>query len=1213
MGMIRCLLLAAASVAVAEDPLAQWLDSLKFSLEDVTTEKAGITFKVTQLVCQNLQLAEVQSAVQDVGLSVTLKGVGITCTGHFAYKGLAIISGSGNLTATVASSADSTATVALQGTSFDKNLPWAVEATACSASINFKLTLKGSIVYDIINLFSTPISALIKSQAVKQACAQLKAQASGELSKKLAAFNHLFLPSATTMLMATRTAQAENKEPEPKEFLHVDVETHVNDVNQLFAPPEEEVIATNNLRVAEARRLQVDLGTSGGTVDWTRDESLTWISWLVDDVLGPERLDEALTWAFKGAHSVVIPGPVKPLMTTTVKQPDAGIELKVTAYLNSATVEGMDGMNSFSPVKALNPNDLSFKVGWGAAFGLGVDVKVQMEAVDLASGQTQASVEQEMILHLALQQPSLAVSSEVQVLSAEWPGKRTLAQMAIAPKECFTSVLKQPPTLKSLQVKFQGLAAPLSFVAKTQGALEASLASLLNNAVGLFNKVYEPLLPGTIERFASSDNLRQTLNQALEQKLQPGECLDPALASQQVRNKFPQFYGNWPPVLGGVFRSYIDNFVDGLLAHNTTILQDGLANMPTLPIPLGAKLTLRQLVFTGLNQVDALRVLLPSTENPSWLGTKASAKCPTPQAPWRPAFAVNSSLKAGNFAGDGLVTLEMPCGTLDAEVDVVVDLWHLMDVTLPPSLTCAMMSPLAKFDIKTVKATWGSAGRLIVKPKDGPEQYPLAQLCALHPRACEMADQIREYISSTEGATRLYHLARDAVLQKCTDTKPKLSAIAAEDTTFKTDQLGYTYIPADTMMLWVVSLLVILGLSGTYTFCATLGRLLRDEDCSPDLSHRSRLPLATICWYGARDPAASLFPKISTMVCSTLLAAGLVARILACFWLPFAAAGVSLEQHTGGTIFKDDTLLQYTFFGIGKQFGLGGSLYCQLLWFFMSLASALLCHVIMLMVWLTPFLAKYRQSLLVAGLVLGRFALSEAETTGNTAMVLGGDVPMPLGMVQKLGLGLEAGAYTSWFASFCTVSANLLLLKILPRRESPPLPWATGKAPLQVTLLQAVNSVLMLVGIALWYFCDFMHAETGGLAGAILDPHSFSASQLGSTDPSLRMFVILTAGLCPLLQMSAFLVGLWGKAPHVAKGMSAAAASFCLLDLFAIGYLVTFLEGVNGFASSAVSDFVELFRTVNIALMSNWRAVPRVSERSSWARGPRRCMCNAMT
>lgn len=27
----------------------------------------------------------------------------------------------------------------------------------------------------------------------------------------------------------------------------------------------------------------------------------------------------------------------------------------------------------------------------------------------------------------------------------------------------------------------------------------------------------------------------------------------------------------------------------------------------------------------------------------------------------------------------------------------------------------------------------------------------------------------------------------------------------------------------------------------------------------------------------------------------------------------------------------------------------------------------------------------------------------------------------------------EAGAYTSWFATACTVFANLLLLKILPR------------------------------------------------------------------------------------------------------------------------------------------------------------------------------------
>lgn len=37
------------------------------------------------------------------------------------------------------------------------------------------------------------------------------------------------------------------------------------------------------------------------------------------------------------------------------------------------------------------------------------------------------------------------------------------------------------------------------------------------------------------------------------------------------------------------------------------------------------------------------------------------------QAPWRPTFVVNGSFSAGNFGGDGLVSVEMPCGTMDAE------------------------------------------------------------------------------------------------------------------------------------------------------------------------------------------------------------------------------------------------------------------------------------------------------------------------------------------------------------------------------------------------------------------------------------------------------------------------------------------------------------------------------------------------------------------
>ena len=48
-------------------------------------------------------------------------------------------------------------------------------------------------------------------------------------------------------------------------------------------------------------------------------------------------------------------------------------------------------------------------------------------------------------------------------------------------------------------------------------------------------------------------------------------------------------------------------------------------------------------------------------------------------------------------------------------------------------------------------------------------------------------------------------------------------------------------------------------------------------------------------------------------------------------------------------------------------------------------------------------------------------------------------------------------AQASWFSSVCTLLANLLLLKLLPRpiKEKD---WAAGKAPLQVTILQGLAS-----------------------------------------------------------------------------------------------------------------------------------------------------------
>ena len=115
---------------------------------------------------QSCVLCDSCCVLQDVGMSITLEGIGIVCNGHFDYHGLAIVSGSGDLQAVatgqigqsrsswdlvglgegilifqvsvqkcpehvlqVKSSSSSSATVALHGTNMAQNLPWAVEVS----------------------------------------------------------------------------------------------------------------------------------------------------------------------------------------------------------------------------------------------------------------------------------------------------------------------------------------------------------------------------------------------------------------------------------------------------------------------------------------------------------------------------------------------------------------------------------------------------------------------------------------------------------------------------------------------------------------------------------------------------------------------------------------------------------------------------------------------------------------------------------------------------------------------------------------------------------------------------------------------------------------------------------------------------------------------------------------------------------------------------
>jgi len=901
-----------------------------------------------------------------------------------------------------------------------------------------------------------------------------------------------------------------------------------------------------------------------GTVDWQKDKLLHWLSWLLDDVLGPERLDEALRWAWKG-QAMTIPGPAQALLTSTIQQADAGLKLKLEVFLVQAVVDGADGMSSFSPVEAVGPEDLRFEVAWGAALGLGVEVKVNMEAIDLATGQSQGSVVQEMSLHLGLMQPSLGITAQALVLADQWPGRHTLAQLLLEPRACLTSIFQSAPQVQTLEAKFSTLAAPLSFEAKTTGALEASISSLLNHFVVLFNQVYEPLLPGAIQRAASSKLLLSKLNEALKAQMKPGGCIDPSMASQKIRAQVPQNYSNWPPLFDTAFRSRLNNFIDGFLAQNTSVLGQCFSDVPSLRLPLDAEFTIKQLSAEGTDQVSNLRVLIPETQ-PSLLGMSVAVKCPEPAAAWRPSLGINGSLLAGGFQGSGLASVVVPCGAAGAEMEVVLDLWSLLDLQLPSSPACLLASTFAKLDVKGINATWDDGGDFQVTPSNGLPQEPFNELCEMHPQVCRLAVKFRQYLAGRLGTTGVFQHFRDAMLKQCTQTPSTLQAPRGVDR----DSGGYWYVPASSLWLWLISGLAVLGLSLTYGICAQFGELRHPESCADSRTAMTApVPLASVCWFGVQSwPGLPCSGKSGTVAVSILMSAGLVSRILACFCLPVASSGIEI-MHGSSSIFKDETLLLFTFFGTGVQFGLGGSLYCEFLWFFMSLVASLVCHAVLVLVWMTPFLAKHRRQLLLVAVVLGRFPLSEIETTSNTILILSNRVSLPLGLSQSLGLSLQAGAYVSWFSSISTLLAILMLLMLLPR-EVKARDWAAGKAPVKVMALQGMAAAIMTAGICVWWFCDYLYAETGGIAGALIDPASYSASQLGASDTALRTMIVLMAGVCPLCHVVAFGLGLSGKAPAAARKLAGLAATFCLLDLFTIGYLISFIEGVGGFASSSI-------------------------------------------
>lgn len=63
---------------------------------------------------------------------------------------------------------------------------------------------------------------------------------------------------------------------------------------------------------------------------------------------------------------------------------------------------------------------------------------------------------------------------------------------------CARSRLEEAPSLEWLNLTFEGLEQPLSYIPNTEGSLEKDISDLFNVLVSVFNELFEEHLPGAI-------------------------------------------------------------------------------------------------------------------------------------------------------------------------------------------------------------------------------------------------------------------------------------------------------------------------------------------------------------------------------------------------------------------------------------------------------------------------------------------------------------------------------------------------------------------------------------------------------------------------------------------------------------------------------------------------------------------------------------------
>lgn len=1136
------------------DPLVDWLAGLKIHLDALEVASGGLTLTARNLTCEQLSVERVQSTFtpeaaggdpQRPGVATVISGIGLQCeTEYTVSTAWGLVKSSGTLRVSVkppTSSARLTFALPLGG----RVAPVQVAIDECDTDLDISLAFSGSILQNIINMFSGLIASQIKRQLNSDGCQKVRQLAATNMTDALNQLNCLLLPKEEWValgLLCEFTASQRH----PVEPLSI----------------EDPIIQTTPVRALREVPLPsadvqpvVGGAEEAGPVDLRKVPAIQWASWALKDVVGVQGLRRAVRWATHGTGNATVAGGADPIVTQRIAQ--GTTLLDVSVYLADVGVHGLDGLNSLQPLRASSATEVDIDLGFGTkerlGFGAWARVMLRLSASDSKGLAPPSAVESNYTFHVGLEKPSISATMKLMVDSAKMKTQRLLSQMYFDAANCTKDYLMTAPQAQRLNVAFAGVSEKLEFAAETVGALEVDLANFINCNVDLFNAVYLNYLPSGISRALSSRRGLRFLNRQFSTALAPTKCMDKEVAKQKA-NQLGKIE-DWRPLLDGQIRKAIDAITDGFLAHNYTDVRRGMRELPALNLSTstGTLLTLsaQRLQFEGLDKFRALRLLLPDEADPKSLKNRVAIDCPTDAEPWRPTVALDAKIVARGVSVPGTVQAIAPCGRMEVDVDAVLDLPAMLALPAPFPLPCAFRA-FSTLRLKNLSSAWTESADVAVGSGS-----PVEELCASFPSLCSWASGLLGDVVWED----LFDSLRSKALDRC-------SEVLGDDASLSVKQQGSSepwYLKND-MSLWMGMLIATAAL-------ATLGA-----------AATTRLSPGSMCteWYmdglSGRKPKAYAHAVVAVL--SSVLCFAFVLRFLATFMLPVAATHAHFDVGPFGTDVESLELITFTLPSMVTHF-IEAKAYLSALLLAGGQLVAFCVFSTLFCVWFTPFFRENRRLLVRVTVWMNRIVFVDVVFFAHIIPVLNRDLTFPLDITTRLRTVAGSAMYFGGISNLLTIVCCFELLRlqslspILAREVATKVAEARARQPSRIKTMgmaaRAICGLLVCVGLVMWLCCTLLTAEFTGLAGMLIPTADFRGVDLFRLTciggPFLGACLFLTAILAPAIQaLMPFALRLQGRqhSDHLAlKFLRELGDAFAIPDVVLSGYVAFMLNADN--------------------------------------------------